>query len=221
MPCSTPIRLTSSTHRQLSSEMLSMPLPPATPALLQTTWTFPKASYDALAACSTLAGSATSQITPRTFGPKLRRLLDGGRQRVRLDIGEHHLHARLRKGPAERKPDAAGAARHECRLAGKLPHDSPRQVAKHSAVIVGEHGPTHGVRPTLGALPLHAGTQVLFCPPATFSSDVPEQCCGVCLPAFTTRGWASWTPLSLAHPQPVTRVSIFQRFAAPANGPNG
>src|SRR5258705_5860034 len=66
MPCSTPIRLTSSTQRQLSREMLSMPPPAATPALLQTTCTLPKASKDSLAACSTLAASATSQTVPRT-----------------------------------------------------------------------------------------------------------------------------------------------------------
>src|SRR6266481_8927702 len=68
-PCSTPIRLTSSTHRQLSSEMLSMPPAAATPALLQTTWTFPNAWYEAFAAHSTLTGSATSQATLRTLGP--------------------------------------------------------------------------------------------------------------------------------------------------------
>jgi hypothetical protein len=49
---------------------VSMPLPPPTPALLQTTWTFPNASYDAFAARSTLAGSATSHPTPRTCGLK-------------------------------------------------------------------------------------------------------------------------------------------------------
>jgi len=44
MPCRTPIRLRRAPTRQVSSEMSSMPLPPATPALLQTTWTLPKAS---------------------------------------------------------------------------------------------------------------------------------------------------------------------------------
>src|SRR5271163_1372396 len=73
-PCSTPMRLTSSTHRHVSSEMSSMPPPPATPALLQTTWTFPNASYDASAACSTLEGSVTSQPTPRTPSPRRRKL---------------------------------------------------------------------------------------------------------------------------------------------------
>jgi len=47
---------------------------------------------------------------------------DGCPQRVRLDIGEHHFHARLREGTAEREPDAARPACHECCLAGKLPH---------------------------------------------------------------------------------------------------
>src|SRR5205814_9505556 len=65
---STPIRLTSITQRQLSSEIASMPPPAATPALLQITWTLPNASYVACAARSTLWGSATSQPTPRTFG---------------------------------------------------------------------------------------------------------------------------------------------------------
>ena len=77
----------------------------------------------AFAARSTLAGSATSQMTPRMSGAKSSQALDGGRQRVRLDIREHHLHAGLRKGPAEREPDAAGPAGHECRLAGEFPHD--------------------------------------------------------------------------------------------------
>ena len=49
--------------------------------------------------------------------------LDSGGQGVRLDVGQHHLHARFGKGPAERQPDAARPARHEGRLAGKLPHD--------------------------------------------------------------------------------------------------
>ena len=50
-------------------------MPPGlpTPALLQTTWTFPNASYAALAACSTLKGSATSQATPRMSGPTPRK----------------------------------------------------------------------------------------------------------------------------------------------------
>src|SRR5713226_8002862 len=109
MPCNTPIRLTSSTHRQLSSEILSMPPPAATPALLQTTWTFPNASHDASAARSTLTGSATSQLTPRISGPISCRLLTA----VGLDIGEHHFHAGLRKGPAEREPDTTGSAGHE------------------------------------------------------------------------------------------------------------
>src|SRR3954470_8685847 len=74
-PCSTPIRLTSSTHRQLSSEMLSMPPAAATPALLQTTWTLPNASIVSSAARSTLPGSATSQTTPRTSDPTLCRFL--------------------------------------------------------------------------------------------------------------------------------------------------
>ena len=46
-------------------------------------------------------------------------------QCVRLDIGKHHLHARLRKGPPERETDTTGAARHECCLAGEFLHASP------------------------------------------------------------------------------------------------
>ena len=53
--------------------------------------------------------------------PEIAQAANGSRQRVHLDIGQHHLHARLRKGPAERQPDAARPARHECRLAGELP----------------------------------------------------------------------------------------------------
>src|SRR5258708_17614601 len=50
---------------------------------------------------------------------------DGGRERVGLYICEQRLHARFRKGPAEREPDAAGPARHECCLAGELAHVCP------------------------------------------------------------------------------------------------
>src|SRR5258708_18287858 len=75
MPCSTPIRLTSSTQRQLSSEIRSMPPPAATPALLQTIWTLRNASNVAFAARSTLAGSVTSQTVPLTSGPIACRLL--------------------------------------------------------------------------------------------------------------------------------------------------
>jgi hypothetical protein len=67
--------LTSITHRQLSSEMWSIPPPAATPALLQTTCTFPKASNAAWAARSTLAASATSQMVPPMSGEISRRLL--------------------------------------------------------------------------------------------------------------------------------------------------
>jgi hypothetical protein len=57
--------------------------------------------------------------------PDIVQALDGGRERLGLDIGKHHLHAGFRKGAAERKPDAAGAAGHECRLAGELAHGFP------------------------------------------------------------------------------------------------
>src|SRR5262249_2104046 len=43
--------------------------------VLQTRCTFPNAAYDSLAARSTLTGSATSQATPCTSSPKLRRVL--------------------------------------------------------------------------------------------------------------------------------------------------
>jgi hypothetical protein len=59
------------------------------------------------------------------FRPNIMQAFDGGRQRVRLDIGEHHLHAGLRKGPAEREPDTSGSPCHECCLAGQFPHDCP------------------------------------------------------------------------------------------------
>jgi hypothetical protein len=51
--------------------------------------------------------------------------LDRRRQRLGLDVGQHHVHAGLRKGPAERQADAAGAAGHECGLAGEFVHFSP------------------------------------------------------------------------------------------------
>jgi hypothetical protein len=47
---------------------------------------------------------------------------DGGLQRIRLDIGQHHFHAGPGKRPAERKPDACGSAGHKSRLAGEFSH---------------------------------------------------------------------------------------------------
>ena len=47
---------------------------------------------------------------------------DGGLQRIRLDIRQHHFHAGLSKRPAERKSDACGSAGHKGCLAGKLSH---------------------------------------------------------------------------------------------------
>jgi hypothetical protein len=46
--------------------------------------------------------------------------LDGGRQSVRLNTGEHNFHARFREGPAEREADTTRPSRHERRLAGEL-----------------------------------------------------------------------------------------------------
>jgi hypothetical protein len=55
--------------------------------------------------------------------PEIVQALDRSRQRLGLDIGEHHLHARFREGTAERETDAARAASHERGLAGKLLHE--------------------------------------------------------------------------------------------------
>jgi hypothetical protein len=57
--------------------------------------------------------------------PKTLQAFDRGGQRIGFDIGEHHFHAGLRKGPAERESDATGPARDECCLAGEFPHDFP------------------------------------------------------------------------------------------------
>ena len=43
---------------------------------------------------------------------------DGGLQRFRLDIGQHHFHAGLRKRPAERQADPCSPAGHKGCLAG-------------------------------------------------------------------------------------------------------
>ena len=172
--------------------------------------------------------------------PEIAQASNGGRQRVHLDIGQHHLHARLRKGPAERQPDAARAARHECRLAGKLPHDSSLRFPSSRPRAAGPSGETVSTISRLSSrqgLPLRAsrsGRDDGVChqiasilasiddaprSPAPsmpvrkyysarrrhFPLDAPEQCCGVCLPAFTTRGSASWAPLSLSLHTPSRR----------------
>ena len=59
------------------------------------------------------------------MGAEIVQAADGGRQRLGLDVGQHHLHAGLRKSPPKREPDAAGAAGYECCLAGEFAHDLP------------------------------------------------------------------------------------------------
>ena len=60
-------------------------------------------------------------------GRDLLQAFDGGLQRVRLDIGQHHFHAGLRKGPAERKPDACRHRRSQmlsCRRSSRMARSS-------------------------------------------------------------------------------------------------
>ena len=99
-----------------------MPPPAATPALLHTTWTFPNASNEACAARSTLSGIGHIADGAAYIGRDFLQAFDGGLQRIRLDIGQHHFHAGLGKRPAERKSDACGPAGHEGCLAGELSH---------------------------------------------------------------------------------------------------
>jgi hypothetical protein len=52
-------------------------------------------------------------------GCELIQAFDRCLQRVRLDIGEHHVHARFRKRFLQGKADTGGAAGDEGRFAGK------------------------------------------------------------------------------------------------------
>ena len=53
---------------------------------------------------------------------------DGGRQRVRLDVGNHYPHAGLRERLRHRKANPGGPAGHTGRPAGKFTH--PRSLPK-------------------------------------------------------------------------------------------
>jgi len=55
---------------------------------------------------------------------------DGGLQRIRLDIGQHHLHAGSSKRPAERQSDACGSAGHKGCLARKLSHGRSSRISR-------------------------------------------------------------------------------------------
>ena len=57
------------------------------------------------------------------IGTELVQFTQSGIQCAGLDIGQHHFHAGLRKGAAERKANAGGPARHECRLALEFAHE--------------------------------------------------------------------------------------------------
>jgi hypothetical protein len=54
--------------------------------------------------------------------------VDGRLQNIRLDVGQHHLHAGSSKRPAERKSDACGSAGHEGCLASEFPHGDPSSI---------------------------------------------------------------------------------------------
>src|SRR6516165_5946953 len=56
-------------------------------------------------------------------------VLDGGRQRLCLDVSEHYIHTGRRKSAGEREADAARGARHECRLPHKVAHAAPTGLA--------------------------------------------------------------------------------------------
>ena len=62
------------------------------------------------------------------LGADVMQALDCRRQRIRFDVSEHDFHACLGESASERKTDAARSARHECCLAGKLPHVSPSNL---------------------------------------------------------------------------------------------
>jgi hypothetical protein len=56
------------------------------------------------------------------FRRDLQETFDGGLQRVRLDVGQHHLHALPGERARHRKSDAAGPAGHEGRFSGEFSH---------------------------------------------------------------------------------------------------
>ena len=123
MPWTTPIRLTSITHRQFSIEMASMPPPAATPALLHTD--LDVSEHHEGRACGTLNTVRDGHIAKDAayIMRELAQAIDGGIQRRTLDVGEHHLPSGFGKGAAECEPDAGSPTRHEGRLAREFPHD--------------------------------------------------------------------------------------------------
>src|SRR5215831_11974186 len=64
---------------------------------------------------------------------KILQALDRGRQRVGLDIGEHHVYASLCKGATKREPDPARPACYECCLTSELPHVPPNCLLPYRA----------------------------------------------------------------------------------------
>jgi hypothetical protein len=92
----------------------------------------------------------------------LSKAVDSIGQNSRLNIDEHHFHARRREAAAEGQTDAARAASHECSLAGKLFHRrivlNPEVPAGLSAPPVPEKRPrsrNEGFSPAATRLPRH------------------------------------------------------------------
>jgi hypothetical protein len=113
-------QLTSITHRQLSSEMWSIP-PQAAPALLHDMDTAERVECGLRRALDAFRVGHIADGAAYVGGDFLQ-AFDGGLQGIRLDILQHHFHAGLSKRPAERTSDTCSSAGHKGCLAGELSH---------------------------------------------------------------------------------------------------
>ena len=105
MPWMIPQMFTPKAHCQSAADRVSIgPLPPATPALRQTTLTWPN-SRDALARRAPRMSALERHV--RAHADRVRaagsELLDRSVERSLLDVRQHHVHAGLREAFRERR----------------------------------------------------------------------------------------------------------------------
>jgi hypothetical protein len=102
-----------------------LPLPPETPALLQTMWTLPVSSQRLLR--QVLYGFSFRDIRQHADDVVLRvmHLLHCDLQRSGFDVRQDHLHPFLREAFSHRASHAAGRTRDDRHLAVKILHLNP------------------------------------------------------------------------------------------------
>ncbi len=124
MPWRMPHRLAPSTNSKSATGRSQMSPPTNTPALLQSTWTWPQRSKTASARASTSPARLTSQTSATESGAGWwdRRSGGGLGERPAVEIGHRHLHPLPGEREGQGPPDPAAGSGHHRGLSRQLLH---------------------------------------------------------------------------------------------------